>query len=203
MRRSWKNSSAPRKTSTSLRGLLNASEAIAEFEELEPALNPKQRWKKEYVQTVVDMEKDLAWIFEKMILLYESHYWLETLYENKFQPVWTEISNLLISVSGQENAMLDGLIDPQAANAINTRGDYDKAERQLDGKVALPSGIQNSMNELSSFKTRWKNNFDSKLVELLPESRKFLLEELNNYVEYHMQVSNTFNSCKECIELFR
>lgn len=48
---------------------------------------------------MVALEKDLAWIFEKMALLYESHYWLETLYETKFQPVWTEIEKLLVSVS--------------------------------------------------------------------------------------------------------
>ncbi|CAD7926157.1 unnamed protein product [Amoebophrya sp. A120] len=110
--------------------------------------------------------------FDLIGLLYESHYWLENLWETKMLPVWSEINEALAK-----------------ANASVARADGSEGQANFQEVGTLPSGLQKVISELGTQRQKWHDKFQMELEELLPQSRKILLQDLDVYAKHYLGVA--------------
>ncbi|CAD7950437.1 unnamed protein product [Amoebophrya sp. A25] len=128
--------------------------------------------------------------FDLIGLLYESHYWLENLWETKMLPVWSEINEALAKAESAANSDRQG-----SGGATSTSSGVGSASAASSGGAkgdaggVLPSGLQKVVAELGVQRQKWHDKFQADLEALLPQSRKLLLEDLDVYAKHYLGAS--------------
>ena len=107
-------------------------------------------------------------VFELLATLYESHCYLENLWDTKMNPLWTSIQAELERCYAK--------VDNPDGNGSASHAEFVQN---------LPTGLQNVIGELEKQKVRWHSKFETELDRVMPQSRDLFLADMREVCDYY------------------